>query len=689
MPAPQLPLACAQALHALQKALPPQQLPNEKPDGPATRQSLSALLVAAPRMAATQQLHIFAQLSDTIGAADADHLAQTLGAAMVNDVAQHILRASQELLAQGRKPGNQTEATRVLATRLLAIWQNISRNALHNLRPALGKKAPLLLVQLQALQQATQQAWRSPPSEMRSSARSSNQNENSYHAPRTGMPNNRTLAPRMASQVFESGSNDSMLSFAHLKKMQPRLQTQTAMPKAPMRVVRHTHRHIGKVHDFFLPNYRVWLRSQGISFVFRRLNGKTTNWLRSEAIFTGTFGKVSMGRELGKPNGQKVAIKELRTQTASNDRPARLTGKEKTRAVDPQKALAEIERTRIIRATIESEVAGIEQALWPNNNPLDVVRTGQQPSVIYDSFEDTSTKKMYMVSTLELGGTDSLLKTRPADLTGDLPLLQRDPLATSFAAQAFVELAAMHDHAAMAHLDLKLDNVSYNGFGQFKLADFGLARPTRDDGKTNLQGMVGTIVAPEMLLFVGEDPLREKPLSQKVDIYALAASTLQLIAGYGIAFPFYPQRTPGEKTVDTDATAARCVAIENYLRGLQPGLKLPKQADGNVDFARLPVGPDPVVQQFFFSCIRRAPQLTEAMLPALQFTAAQRPDAKTMALAAAAHLPQAGSAAQRQLQDYFAQRENEGIYQKVFQDADKFETLLRQQGVTPALAAPR
>ena len=548
------------------------------------------------------------------------------------------------------------------------------------------------------------------------------------------------------------------------------------IPKVPGTVLQGS-RTIGK-HKTFT---RAEQAEAGMrKYPFALLEGNNETWLKSTAIFFGSYGKVSMGRPLGQANGQKVGIKALRTR----DDPHRNPDKpEKTRRSGEELARTEIAETTAIREAIERGVPRLEAELWPDANPLEAVRTGKQPSIVFDSIQDPNSKTFYMVSTLELGSVDSLV--------GSAPIRVIEDLGASLSAQVFVELAAMHKEADKLHLDLKPDNIQYNGFGQAKLADFGLAQRMDARGNSAIRGLYGTLVAPEMILDVGPRPT---PLSRATDVHALSASMLNMAAGLvaspfakKIVFPplreqqqFDPERvevlqsalkqaqyigTQGmsvqqlrwlmdaferaeaagkalmapagrpefqaafydEKVVESAIAAAQDIyaiqlasnspphsrefarqlvaaskrlrapmrtprrfdyrgmqeqaaAVQRVLVALQTpsGLKLPRQGRW-VDAATFPKSGNVVVDQWFEKLCRRAPELAEALLPGLLDGRGEGPPratARELAQRLAALVPSEGSVGQRNLRDFFAYREQAGVYHDVFHDADNFENNL-------------
>jgi serine/threonine-protein kinase len=81
-------------------------------------------------------------------------------------------------------------------------------------------------------------------------------------------------------------------------------------------------------------------------------------------------------------------------------------------------------------------------------------------------------------------------------------------------------------YKGIVHRDLKPANILLSRTGQIKLTDFGIARPgavslhTIDSGK-----VVGT------LPYLAPEQLKEEPLTEKTDIYALGATLYELLSG--------------------------------------------------------------------------------------------------------------------------------------------------------------
>ena len=85
--------------------------------------------------------------------------------------------------------------------------------------------------------------------------------------------------------------------------------------------------------------------------------------------------------------------------------------------------------------------------------------------------------------------------------------------------QVLQALAYLHERGIL-HRDLKPDNVLVTPQGQVKLLDFGLA-----DGLPHASGAVGTLV------YMAPEVLRNQPLSQASDLYAVGVMVYQLVVG--------------------------------------------------------------------------------------------------------------------------------------------------------------
>ena len=135
-------------------------------------------------------------------------------------------------------------------------------------------------------------------------------------------------------------------------------------------------------------------------------------------------------------------------------------------------------------------------------------------------------------------------------------------------------LVAVHE-VGVIHRDLKPDNVLCCGFGAaeiFKIADFGVARPT---GIATFSGaIVGTpgFVAPEL---TAGDPKAIGPWS---DIFSLAAVIFYVLTGE----EYFLAKSPGEAIMQAVSPARRSILDT---QGLSPELRRNEQACRAIDFA--------------------------------------------------------------------------------------------------------
>jgi serine/threonine protein kinase len=150
-----------------------------------------------------------------------------------------------------------------------------------------------------------------------------------------------------------------------------------------------------------------------------------------------------------------------------------------------------------------------------------------------------------------------------------------DPARAAHAVECLASgLVAVHE-VGVIHRDLKPDNVLCCGFGAeeiFKLADFGVARPT---GIATFSGaIVGTpgFVAPEL---TASDSKAIGPWS---DIFSLAAVIFYVLTGE----EYFLARNPGEAILQAVSPARRSVLDT---RGLSPELRANAPACRAIDFA--------------------------------------------------------------------------------------------------------
>jgi eukaryotic-like serine/threonine-protein kinase len=135
-------------------------------------------------------------------------------------------------------------------------------------------------------------------------------------------------------------------------------------------------------------------------------------------------------------------------------------------------------------------------------------------------------------------------------------------------------LCAVHE-VGVIHRDLKPDNVLCCGFGPgeiFKIADFGVARPT---GIATFSGaVVGTpgFVAPEL---TAGDPRAIGPWS---DIFSLAAVFYYVLTGE----EYFLARNPAEAMVQAVSPTRRSILDG---KGLAPEIRQNEQACRSIDFA--------------------------------------------------------------------------------------------------------
>jgi tetratricopeptide (TPR) repeat protein len=136
-------------------------------------------------------------------------------------------------------------------------------------------------------------------------------------------------------------------------------------------------------------------------------------------------------------------------------------------------------------------------------------------------------------------------------------VIERGPLpiaeAIAIVRQTLLALHALHEVGVM-HRDVKPGNILIDPHGVVKLADFGLARRSDDDGMTNTGAFVGTLeyVAPEQALGRTAGPAS--------DLYSVGIVLYELLTG----------RLPFERPSAFGAFLARVNSTPPAVRRLRP-----------------------------------------------------------------------------------------------------------------------
>lgn len=139
--------------------------------------------------------------------------------------------------------------------------------------------------------------------------------------------------------------------------------------------------------------------------------------------------------------------------------------------------------------------------------------------------------------------------------------------AVAIARQTLGALAAAHDHALeIVHRDIKPSNILFDGRGQARLSDFGLAQITGASGRTRLQaeqhpGTPG-YMAPEQANSI-------QALTPAADVYAMGIVLFEMLTGkrYGRVQPgTKPSSLNPSVPAWLDAVTAKALMLESWDR---------------------------------------------------------------------------------------------------------------------------
>ena len=416
-------------------------------------------------------------------------------------------------------------------------------------------------------------------------------------------------------------------------------------------------------------------------------------WLMGRTAYAGSYGKVHLATSVH-PDGAnaiRVAIKEQRQIPKSTP-----DGRQKTYARAVEDIYTEINDFREMRRLIEEQCRAFDQRIvQAGYEPFALVRTGTIPTEVFDAYTDPIKQKTYMAMTLELGSVDMLRDSVDVEADTSGP---RSPyltaLGASFGTQCFLELAAMHRIAHKAHLDLKLENVTFNRVGQFKLVDFGLARPLDGAGNTLGVGLdTGSLLSPEMVLAATAASNGQlTPVGRATDVHALAATALSLLAGNRGRSPFYKAQRleegvdaagrPASRWVnDIDGCQAQMLdmqSLENAMKDAGFVAALHRSADATDLLQRAMPSASPETVEFLATCFARAPELTQRLMAGLQREPAARPDALTLANSLVELLPLATDPGPINLHAYFAHNPATAAQDQAFAQMQRFADLITQ-----------
>jgi eukaryotic-like serine/threonine-protein kinase len=155
---------------------------------------------------------------------------------------------------------------------------------------------------------------------------------------------------------------------------------------------------------------------------------------------------------------------------------------------------------------------------------------------------------------------DWLTRHGPPDLAHALSVMRQVASALAKAAEAGV-----------VHRDIKPENIMITAGGEVKVADFGLARLTRE-GVTNELTQIGiTLGTP---LYMSPEQVEGKPLDHRSDIYSFGVTCYQMLAGVppfsgdtalAVAVQHLKTQPKPLETLRTDLPPALCRLVHTML----------------------------------------------------------------------------------------------------------------------------
>ena len=125
--------------------------------------------------------------------------------------------------------------------------------------------------------------------------------------------------------------------------------------------------------------------------------------------------------------------------------------------------------------------------------------------------------------------------------------------------------AALHQAAlrGIVHRDIKPENIMLSRSGEVKVADFGLARVTRDGAALTLTEIGVTMGTP---LYMSPEQVEGRPLDPRSDIYSLGVTCYHMLAGTP------PFRGDTALSVAVQHLRSQPERLENQRRDLPPAL---------------------------------------------------------------------------------------------------------------------
>jgi serine/threonine protein kinase len=347
--------------------------------------------------------------------------------------------------------------------------------------------------------------------------------------------------------------------------------------------------HVGQKFKHEIYAYRDMPFSQNFKFSRLTHEAEGLDLVMTSTLFRGGFGKVRLAVS---PSGEVLAVKEMRLERKMG---FSKMGDPHTMPQSVKLILSEAQRTQDLRTIIDRTVSA---------SPLGVALQREASFVVVDVIEVPATQKVHVVMTREAGDL--------FDLMGGLAPVHHPVLARSAAAQCFAELAALHNEAAFAHLDIKLENIFFDSTGQTKLMDFGWAKPLKmQEGAltSSARGIAGTIIAPEMVVGDRERDKTNPRLGSATDVWSLGA-TIASISGFTAnVFPFVNAAPPGSSR---EQAYLWCQGLMDAYTNWYAAC--PRDANGWIQIAR--IKDDSIFSRFFSAAHQTTPELTELILNA-------------------------------------------------------------------------
>ncbi len=142
--------------------------------------------------------------------------------------------------------------------------------------------------------------------------------------------------------------------------------------------------------------------------------------------------------------------------------------------------------------------------------------------------------------------------------------------ALSIMRQTAAALAKAADEGVV-HRDIKPENIMLTDAGEVKVADFGLARLTRDDESLDLTRAGMTMGTP---LYMSPEQVEGKPLDSRSDIYSLGATCYQMLSGsppfvgetaLGVAVQHLKKEPQSLESLRPDLPPALCRVVHKML----------------------------------------------------------------------------------------------------------------------------